>query len=203
MPLNYKVQAQVIDLRYDNPKKEDIFLVDSNVWYWNAYTKASFSAKDYQITEYPSYISKVKYVQSLLLYCGLSLAELAHLIESQERVSFSYTLRSKPKQYRHNYPVERTKVVTEVETVWDYVSSTAICTDILIDEVTSNKALTRFKTQLLDGYDLLILEAMNKAGVQQIITDDGDYVTVPGIKVFTANKNAIDAARSQGKLLRR
>jgi hypothetical protein len=54
---------------------------------------------------------------------------------------------------------------------------------------------------LLDGYDLLILEAMDKAGVKQIITDDVDYLTVPGIKVFAANSGAISAARSQGKLL--
>jgi len=36
-----------------------------------------------------------------------------------------------------------------------------------------------------------------------VITDDGDYVTVPGIKVFTANRNAITAAANQGKLLTR
>jgi hypothetical protein len=42
---------------------------------------------------------------------------------------------------------------------------------------------------------------MDKASVTQIITDDGDYVTVPGIKVFTANTSAIAAAGSQGKLL--
>jgi hypothetical protein len=54
---------------------------------------------------------------------------------------------------------------------------------------------------LLDGYDLLILEAMEKAGVKQIITDDGDYVNVSGITVFTANNSAIAAATSQGKLL--
>ncbi|MFB2771426.1 STAS-like domain-containing protein [Pelatocladus sp. BLCC-F211] len=38
--------------------------------------------------------------------------------------------------------------------------------------------------------------------VDQVISeDDGDYVTVPGIKVFTANNGAIAAATSQGKLL--
>jgi|SRR5919199_5169934 predicted nucleic acid-binding protein len=199
MPLNYTVQAQVIDIRYDIPKKEDIFLVDSNVWYWDAYTKATYSARAYQITEYPFYIKKAKSAQSLLLYSGLSLAELAHNIEQIERQFFSSTL--KPKEYRHNYPTERTKVVAEVQNVWDNVTSTAVCTDLLIDEVISNTALTRFQTQLLDGYDLLILEAMDKAGVKQIITDDGDYVTVPGIRVFTANWGAIAAARSQGKLL--
>lgn len=49
----------------------------------------------------------------------------------------------------------------------------------------------------------MILEAMARAGIDKIITDDGDYVTVPGIKVFTANQNAIASARSQRKLITR
>ncbi|WP_238360990.1 hypothetical protein [Iningainema tapete] len=61
--------------------------------------------------------------------------------------------------------------------------------------------MTRFQTQLLDGYDLFILETMNKEGIVNVITDDGDFVSVPGIRVFTSNMNAIKAARSQGKLV--
>jgi hypothetical protein len=44
---------------------------------------------------------------------------------------------------------------------------------------------------------------MAQAGTVKVITDDGDYVTVPGIQVFTANYNVITAARNQGKLLTR
>ena len=33
-----------------------------------------------------------------------------------------------------------------------------------------------------------------------ILTDDGDFATVPGITVFTANRTIIDAARDCGKL---
>jgi hypothetical protein len=72
-----------------------------------------------------------------------------------------------------------------------------------VDETTTNASLTRFQTQPLDGYDLLILEAMAQAGTVKVITDDGDYVTVPGIQVFTANYNVITAARNQGTLLTR
>ena len=32
-------------------------------------------------------------------------------------------------------------------------------------------------TQALDGYDLMILQAMEKAAIDQVITDNGDYVT--------------------------
>jgi predicted nucleic acid-binding protein len=199
MSVNYTVQAEIVDIRSDTPKKEDIFLVDTNVWYWQTYTNASTSSRLYQITDYPSYVAKAISANSLLLYCGLSLAELAHNIEQTERQIFSPTI--KVKEYRHNYPAERTKVIAEVQAAWSQVISTAVCTDILVNEAIGNVALARFQTQLLDGYDLLMLEAMDKAGVTQIITDDGDYVSVPGIKVFTANTGALAAASSQGQLL--
>lgn len=103
------------------------------------------------------------------------------------------------------YPCYHSKKASSTKDIkisnWSQVISSAVCTDVLVSEETSNAALNRFLTQLLDGYDLLILEAMDKAGVTQIITDDGDYVTVPGIKVFTANSDAIAAAKSKGKLL--
>jgi hypothetical protein len=49
MPVNYTVQAEVVDIRSDTPKKEDIFLVDTNVWYWYTYTNGSISSLPYQI----------------------------------------------------------------------------------------------------------------------------------------------------------
>ncbi|MCL1475676.1 PIN domain-containing protein [Argonema antarcticum] len=203
MAVNYIVQAEVVDIRSDHPKKDDIFLVDTNVWYWLTYTKASTSAKYYQITDYPTYIAKALSAQSLLLYCGLSLSELAHNIEQNENKIFSSTLTATltAKEYRHNYSAERTNVVAEIQAAWSQVTSIAVSTDIIVDEATTNSALTRFSTQPLDGYDLLILAAMENAGIIQVITDDGDYVTVPGIRVFTGNQNVIIAARNQSKLL--
>jgi predicted nucleic acid-binding protein len=199
MLINYTVKAEVIDLRADTPQNDDMFLVDTNVWYWLTYTKASTSARTYQVRDYPFYIANALGTDCLLLYCGLSFAELAHNIEQTEKKIFSLTLGTK--EYRHNYPTERANVVTEIETAWSQVTSIAASTDITINEVSSNAALNRFQTQPLDGYDLFILEAMNKAGIDKVITDDGDYVTVPGIKVFTANQNAIAVANSQGKLI--
>ena len=201
MAVNYTVQAEVVNIRSDQPKKDDIFLVDTNVWYWLTYTKASTSAISYQITDYSTYLAKALAAQSLLLYCGLSLAELAYNIEQTEKRLFSSSV--KAKEYRHNYPGERANVIAEIQAAWSQVTSIAVSTDITVDEATTNACLNRFQTQLLDGYDLLILEAMDKAGIVQAITDDGDYVTVPGIRVFTANRNVLIAAGNQSKLLTR
>lgn len=44
---------------------------------------------------------------------------------------------------------------------------------------------------------------MKNHGVVQVITDGGDFAAVPGIRVFTANHNVIQAARTQGRLVTR
>ena len=55
----------------------------------------------------------------------------------------------------------------------------------------------------IDWWDPVFLEAMSKEKLIQIVTDDGDFATVSGIRVFTANKNVITAAQIQGKLVTR
>lgn len=41
MPLNLTVCADVIDIRADHPKSTDSFLVDTNVWLFLAYNRAT------------------------------------------------------------------------------------------------------------------------------------------------------------------
>jgi len=72
---------------------------------------------------------------------------------------------------------------------------------VTIDIPMATAALNRLQTEQVDGYDLFILESMKSHGVVQIITDDGDFATVPGIQVFTANRNVIRAARAQERLV--
>lgn len=205
MSKNYIVQADVIDITSDTPQKGDIFLVDTNVWYWLTYPSATFSASHQG--SYSNYIidiiNDVKKVGATLCCSGLSLAELSHLIEKDEkRLSIYSYINSK--EYRHNYPSERAKVVSEVQNAWDQVQNIyAYLIHLNLDQKTVDAALNRFSNQCLDGYDLFILESMQQESITKIITDDGDYVTVPGIQVFTANPEALTSARSQGKIITR
>lgn len=208
MPINFSVQANVIDIRHDTPQASDIFFVDTNVWFWQTYTNASLSHPSAltKITEYSTYLNLALTTGATLTYSGLILAELAHIIEKTEREiyirSHSYL---KPKEYRHNLPSERSKVVLEVQSSWNQVKALAVPINLTIDETATDAALTRFQTQAVDGYDLLILEAISRAGVGQvkIITDDMDYAVVPGVLVFTSNQNAIQIAIQQKKIITR
>lgn len=207
MAVNYAINADVIDIRCDTPKPDDIFLVDTNVWYWMTYTRASQADRPpigYQINDYPSYIGKTIVAKSRLYSCGLSLAELAHLIEKTELEIYNKAnIRIKPKEYRHNHSVERTNVVAEIQAAWGQVKTMAASLDLLVDEPTTDAALNRLGSQPLDGYDLLFFEAITKAGIIKVITDDGDFTSISGIQIFTANQNVLNTARTQGKLVNR
>jgi hypothetical protein len=208
MAINYNIQAEVVDIRVDTPKQDDSFLVDTNIWFWMAYSRASLGDNPpgkYQITYYPTYISNALNSNSKLYRCGLSLSELAHIIEKTEWEIFKRT--GAPlsiKEFRHNLSAERTNVVTQINVAWSQVKSMASPVEnLIIDESATDFALNRLSTQMLDGYDLFIVESITKSGLVQVITDDGDYTSVPNIRVFTANRNVIDAARNQGKLVTR
>ncbi len=131
--------------------------------------------------------------------------ELVHSVERSERkISIqqgTINQNVKPKEYRHNYPQERANVISEIQLVCSQVELIATEVKILVDNQITHSALNRLQTQLLDGYDLLIVEAMKLANINSIITDDGDYITVPNIQVFTANNSVINTAQNQGKLI--
>ncbi|MCP4701011.1 MAG: hypothetical protein GY862_29785 [Gammaproteobacteria bacterium] len=89
----------------------------------------------------------------------------------------------------------------EVQNAWAQVSSLAEPLTVTINAPMTTAALKRLQTEKVDGYDLFILESMKSHGVMQVITDDGDFATVPGIQVFTANRSVIQAAKAQKKLI--
>jgi len=204
--INYSIQANIVDITSDRPQAEDVFLIDSNVWYWMTYTRASEAPNPpcpYQITLYPNYLKMALDTGSALYLSNLSLAELSHLIEKTQREIYSrvHNIRINPKTYRHNFPQERSIVVSEVEAAWSQVTSLAKALVENIDEATTKQGLLHFQQEKVDGYDLFILESMKKNGISQIITDDGDFSSVPGITVFTANQGVLAAAKEQNKII--
>jgi predicted nucleic acid-binding protein len=206
--VKYIIQAAVVDINTDKPKNDDVFLIDSNVWYWLTYTHASQGLSPpcpYQVDSYPNYVKMALELKALIYASNLSLAELTHLIEKTQREIYNHLNRTKmtPKMYRHNLPEERSVVVSEVEAAWGQVTSLARPLAGNIDENVARQGLLRFQREKVDGYDLFMLESMSKGGITQIITDDGDFSSVSGITVFTANQGVLAAAKEQDKLVER
>jgi hypothetical protein len=207
--LNLSVRADVIDINGDTPCKDDIFLVDTNIWLWYAYANSTRDLSIDRLVEvntYLDYLTEAASVGSILTYSGLLLAELASVIERNEWKIFKRTnYKLELKEYRHNLPIERANVVRLVESGWNAVKDLAAPVDITVNDATTDAALKRFQSQTLDGYDLLHLEAISQAGTGQVkvMTDDCDYCTAPDIQLFTLNSNAIESAKLQQKLVNR
>lgn len=202
---SYRIQADVIDIALDVPQKEDIFFVDTNIWYWLAYSNASHTAQPYQLNDYPNYISSALTNAATLCYSELLLPELAHIIETTERNIFNVgrTPKLKGKDFRRLHPRVRINIANEVKVVWEQVKGDAQPLVLSLYEDIADRAISRFESQMVDGYDLFILEIMENEGITKVITDDSDYVTVPNIQVFTSNPSVLNEARSQGKLIAR
>jgi predicted nucleic acid-binding protein len=206
MAVSYQIRAQVVDITTDRPTDKDTYLVDTNAWLWTTYSRVGQSPhppSSDQRRHYPQYLANASGANAKLLRCGLSLAELAHLIEKTEREIYNKANNAQlsTKEFRHNMPTERTRVVAEIQAAWAQVKLIASDIEVRINNAATDSALTNFSRCALDGYDLFILEAMQRAGVNQIITDDGDYATVDGLQVFTCNRNVLNLARQQGKLI--
>ena len=205
MAINYVVRSDVIDIRTDTPQSSDEFLVDTNVWYWMTYTRASLGASPphtTQLTDYPNYINKALGTNSKLHFCGLALAELVHLIEKTEREIYIAAVgHIQTKEFRHNLPSQRASVVSEVQSAWNQVAALASSIETHVNDSMVSAAVQRFQSEPLDGYDLFLLEAAKSSGISKVITDDGDFSGVSGIQLFTKNQRVLTAAQAQGKLV--
>lgn len=202
------VRAQVVDIRADTPKDTDVFLVDTNAWYWLFYSRASLTQNGplaHQLNDYPAYLGAAISAKASLHCYGLTFAELAHNIEKAEREIYEAQIVNSisTKAFRHDYQNQRRKVVAHIADAWADVLSVSTMLDLDMNSAFMQSALTLFPSVGLDGYDLFMAEAALKAGATQIVTDDGDYATVPGLKIFTSNQKVIQAAHIAGKLLSR
>jgi hypothetical protein len=208
MTLNLTVRSDVIDIKTDNPRKGDIFLVDTNIWLWYTYQNSIRGLKAHRRKDIATYLylTQANSAGAVLVYSGLILIELASVIENREfKIFREMNPGVEKKEYRHNFPEERANVVELVESAWYTIKDFAVPVDITVDASTMDAASQRFREQSLDGYDLLHLEAIAKAepGHIKVMTDDSDYCTIPDIKLFTLHHSVIAAAQNQNKLIMR
>ena len=218
--LNLNVRAQVIDIRKHRPTQGHCFFVDTNVWgyYFDDIFKPGRELENYK-KNYINYIDEVIFSRAKLQYSCTVGAELFGLVENR-LLGIENTLRRKKyhsnksktdkfkkiekKEYRHNRTDgDREEYLELVRAILDGVKKLA--SDFL--EVKLNKAALKIISEVMgnaeiDSSDALIVATMKTNGVTDIITNDMDFATVDGIRVFTANGAAINCAREQDKLSR-
>jgi hypothetical protein len=205
MPPTYSVRAEVIDIRRDAPRATDRFLVDTNVWVWEHYPSSRYTTAGgvvAGVSEYESHLERTRSSGAVRYRLVASLLELASVIEQLEHAF--YTAAVAPldrKEYRHNIPGERARVVAEIQKAWGLIEADSDLLPITLDQDFANAALLELAAAPVDGYDALLLQAMRATHVTQLLSDDGDFCCVDAIELFTANPRVLAAAAAQGRLV--
>lgn len=203
MPINYTINADIYNISTDTPKKDDIIFVDTNVWFWLTYTKAS-QVTNLITSSYTNYIHKALSTSALLIYSPLVYAELAHTIAKSELklfctlTSFQITL----KEFRNNYPTQWNNTINEINTAIAQIKNLAVPLSPTPDDRFMEEVCNYQKShgKCLDIYDIIYVKQIESESINKIITDDGDFSTIPNINIFTNNRNVLNLAQRAGRL---
>ena len=183
-------------------EKVSLYL-DTNIWYWLTYEGANIES---QKPKYAEFINKIYNHKNFeLLYSHLSYGELAHIIEIDKYKKYKETHSNchKVKEFR--------KVSGEREDVSNSVRASIVFMDKIsasdekfvevLNYISGEEFVNTLKNTTLDGTDVLMANFISHNAIKNIVTDDGDFLSIEGINVFTYNERSIEEAKKQDKLL--
>ncbi|MEX0928674.1 MAG: hypothetical protein WD449_00505 [Candidatus Babeliales bacterium] len=183
-------------------KPSGTFLLDTNVLLWYTYEggiyPAGKSPQGYQSYYYPEFVKLLLTEKAKIYYSIFSLAELYHTVEKiyvgliNDRVNDenSSNYIKYPKQLRTNHPIEKQRMDRTFE---------GMCTDIEAigspiptpDPFNKERLMSYIQDYKLDAFDAMIYYSMNNCGLENIVTDDGDFKNVNGLHLYTANNTVL------------
>ncbi len=186
--------AQILPIQNEMPKKNERYLIDTNVWFWFTYVPNKIGSmpntpSQYQLEHYPKFIESILQESAQPCHSSLSLTELANIIEKTE---FDiYKIESKQpylerKAFRKQAN-EKEKVISEIEAAWNVINQISCCIDSKIDKSFMDKSFDFYKKAPLDPYDAVFLQTMSANKIDYIVTDDVDFQNVNSLILLTAN----------------
>lgn len=135
---------------------------------------------------YPEFLEKVLDAGASLFHSPLTLAELSNVIDRTENEihNVQNQMDLSRKQFR-NIAECRTRVINEVKLAWRAINDISSCIDVRLDAKFSEAALNIYSECTLDPYDSFYVKMMENYGINSILTDDKDFLSVKGINVLT------------------
>lgn len=182
--------ADIINIDHGMPAAGEAYFVDTNVWYWFCCgSHPGFSGADWKVRKYSRFIERVLNSRARVFHTTLTFAELANVIERRTADYYRALkgLDGDIKELRLN-PEFKELVSAGVDNAWLNVTTTSRCVDINIGDDFALRAKALFKRYPLDAYDSFFVSLSVQEGILNIVTDDSDFQSVDGLRLFTANR---------------
>lgn len=186
------------DFTVNNLKNETIFYVDTNIWYWLTYADAEMQLyqENYASKMHDVYISD----KATLASSKLTYTEIANLVERHHMQENGIKPRQK-KDFRKN-EIARKLVVDDVEIAINQIENMTSKSDFIenLDNVYAEAYVDILRKTVLDPTDALMSAFIANNEVVHIITDDIDFYSVSGLKIYTYNSRMIEQAKRECRL---
>lgn len=185
--------ANCINIGSFEPAVDEVYFVDANVWYWFSGGGVSgVSCSNYQLKAYPRFIDKILRNRARLKHTSLTFSEIANIIEREEckRFNEDHGTQLGRKELR-KLEGFRDIVIAEVESAWAQIEGVSECIVVDIGERCAASAKSFFVNYPLDSYDAMYMALVRQQAIVRVISDDGDFSSVDGISLFTANRAAL------------
>lgn len=203
MSQKYLVNADVIDIRHYTPSPSDKILVDTNVWFWKTYPNCSIAPNPpqaYQLDNYGAFLKKAIEARAGIYWSVFTFGELSHLIEKTEyeiNAGNAQTL----KEWRHAKGVARKALISTINAAWNQVQQIGVSAkEICMGGSAAETMRKHYGKWCVDGNDLLLIHTYESTNVNFLLSDDGDFCSVGGLRLLTANQSVIKSAKEAKRL---
>ena len=185
----------IIDIKtIGNTFSNTEFFIDTNVLYWYSYSKYELfnDPVKRQAQPYLDFLESLIENDNLIFTSIYNLSELLHIIEKHEFEIFQETNTGKRlniKDFRKITSREgvKSELLTALENTKD------LCSIMEYPFYLSDleEFINTSDTHRCDNYDYIIIKNCIEQGKLNVISDDSDFVSMPGINLYTANRKAL------------
>jgi hypothetical protein len=204
---------QVVDIAFDRPLKTDRIFVDTNVWLFVCYEKATFGldqARQRVVDWYIRYVGRAKSLGAELVTFPTVLFEIARHIEHAEYFEACrvkgvepFTRQFSLKTWRSE-PAARHAMTESTRFIWSEILSRATAYDANLRAARSGELFDATAVHSIDIGDAVHRQLSLDIGVTQVLSDDMDFLDPSSpIVLLTQNPKALSEAAAQNILVRR
>lgn len=191
------------DFKVDEVQEKMSIYLDTNIWYWLTYSGAHEEEQQPVYAQFAQKAFKKDEIQ--LLRSHLIYGELTHIIERDKYDEYKRrnNVQVSMKKFRQ-LSNERNSVVADIEASLNFMDRITIKDEDFIEVlnyISRESFVHTLRNTTLDGTDVLMAHFISQNDINNIVTDDGDFLSVRGINVFTYNARSIALAKKQNKIL--
>jgi len=202
------LRSEVIDIREPTCSLPKKILIDTNILYFCYYDRFSQleilgeSVRCYQIEAYPIFLKKLFSSEVQLFVHKIALLEFINLVKKVELKLLYYQIYNTPEipldfnfkkfsreYYEKYFSIQRRLVIylNSIRKKFKLVSLSGEISQILED------IFLKWQNSLADIGEATMFVEAERDGINSVLSDDSDIVTLSNVRLYTANEKAIEA----------